>query len=75
MFTFSRSAYAICTNEKLSNICIPINALLCKQSNYTTHCKGIDLFYNNIVSALKISGTNCISMANVQKSSFSPVAG
>ena len=71
-----KSAYTICTNEKLSTICIPINALLCKQSNCTTHCKDIDLFYNSIVSALKTSGTNCIPMSNIVKnSSFRPIAG
>ena len=50
-----KRAYTICTNEKLSYICIPIKALLCRQStsNCTTHCKDIDLFYNSIVSALK----------------------
>ena len=71
-----KSAYTICTNEKLSTICIPINALLYKQSNCTTHCNDIDLFYNSIVSALKTSGTNCIPMSNIVKnSSFRPIAG
>ena len=37
-----KSDYTICTNKKLSTICIPINALLCKQSNCTSHCKNID---------------------------------
>ena len=44
-----KNAYTICTNEKVSNIKIPINALLCKESNCTIHCKDIDIFYNNIV--------------------------
>ena len=57
-----KNAYTICTNEKLSNIKIPINALLCKESNCTIHCKDIDIFYNNIVAALKTSGTECIPM-------------
>ena len=71
-----KSTYTICTNKKLSKICIPITALLCKQSNCTTHCKDIDLFYNSIVSALQTSGTNCISMSNIVKSlSFRPIAG
>ena len=48
-----KSAYTICTNEKLEYICIPIKALHGGQSNGTTHCKDIDLFYNSIVSALK----------------------
>ena len=55
-----KSDYTICTNEKLSTICMPINSLLCKQSNCTTHCKDIDLFHNSIVSALKSSGTSNI---------------
>ena len=71
-----KSAYTICTNDKLSTICIPINALLCKQSNCTSHCKDIDLFYNSIVSALKTSGTNCVPMSNIVKNlSFRPIAG
>ena len=37
--------------EKLSNSCIPIDALLCKQSNCTLHCKDIDKFYSDIVYA------------------------
>ena len=69
-----KSAYTICTNGRLSIICISINALLCKQSNYN-HYKDIDLFYNSIVSALKTSGTKCIPMSNIVKnSSFHPVA-
>ena len=55
-----KSAYHICTNEELSKICFPTNALLCKQSNCTLHCKDIDVFYNDIILALKTSGTNCI---------------
>ena len=71
-----KGAYTICTNEKLSNICIPINALPCKQSNCTTHRKDIDLFYISIVSALKTSGTNCIPKSNIVKnSSFRPIDG
>ena len=71
-----KNAYTICTNEKLSNIKIPINALLCKESNCTIHCKDIDIFYNNIVAALKTSGTECIPMSHTDKnSSFRPVAG
>ena len=38
------NAYTINTNEKLSNIKIPINVLLCKESNCTIHCKDIDIF-------------------------------
>ena len=37
--------YIICTNEKLSNILIPINALLCKESNCTIPCKDIDIIF------------------------------
>ena len=71
-----KNAYTICTNEKLSNIKIPINALLCKESNCTIHCKDIDIFYNNIVAALKTSGTECIPMSHTDKnSSFRTVAG
>ena len=71
-----KNAYTICTNEKLSNIKIPINALLCKEFNCTIHCKDIDIFYNNIVTALKTSGTECIPMSHTDKnSSFCPVAG
>ena len=70
-----KSAYTICTNENLSNICIPINALLCKQSNCTTHCKDMDLFYNSSDSALKTSDTNCIPMLNTVKNySFCSIA-
>ena len=62
------NAHTICTNEKLSNIKIPIKALLCKESNSTIHCKDIDIFYNNIVAALKTSRTACIPMSHADKS-------
>ena len=62
-----KNAYTICSNEKLSNISIAINALLCKEFNFTVYCKDIGLFYNNIVSARKASGTECIPMSNADK--------
>ena len=34
-----KNAYTICTNEKLSNIKIPINALLCKESDCTVRAE------------------------------------
>ena len=38
--------------------------------------KDMDIFYNNIVAALKTSGTECILMSHADKnSSFRPVAG
>ena len=52
-----KNAYTICTNEKLLNIKISNNALLCRESNFTIYCKDVDIFYNNIVAALKTSGT------------------
>ena len=71
-----KSAYKICTMEKLSNICIPIDALLCKQSNCTLHCKDIDKLYNDIAYALTSSGTDCIPISKVDKNStFLPIAG
>ena len=67
-----KSFYHICTNEELSNICIPTNALLCKQS------KDIDVIYNDIILALKTSGTNfmptCMSKSD-KTSTFHPIAG
>ena len=46
------------------------------KSNCTIHCKDIDIFYNNIVAALKTSGTECIPMFHTDKySSFRPFAG
>ena len=71
-----KNASAICTNEKLLNIKISINALLCKESNCTIHCKDIDIFYYNIIAALKTSGTECIPRSHADKnSSFRSVAG
>ena len=55
-------------NEELSKICIPTNALLCKQSNCT--------LYSDIILVLKTSGTNCIPMSKSDKTStFRPIAG
>ena len=62
--------------EKLSNICIPIDALLCKLSNCTLHFKVLDKFYNDIVYSLTSSGTECIPIPKVDKNStYLPIAG
>ena len=62
--------------DTLSNICIPIDALLCKLSNCTLHCKDIDKFYNDIIYALASSCTNCLSTSKVDRDfTFLPIAG
>ena len=71
-----KSTCHICTNEELSKICIPTNALLCQQFNCTLNCKDIDVSYNDIILALKIPGTNCIPMSKSDKTSaFCLIAG
>ena len=71
----NKSACRICTMEKLSNSCIPIDALLCKQSK-TLHFKVLDKFYNDIVYSLTSSGIDRIHISEVNKnSSFLPIAG
>ena len=50
--TFSeldKSAYHICTNEELSKICIPINALLCKQSRTVLFIVKILMYFITIL--------------------------
>ena len=61
-----KNAYTICTNKKISNISIQMNPLFCKKSNCIIHCKDIDIISNNIVAALKTSGTECIPMSHAE---------
>ena len=71
---FYKNAYTINTNEKLSNISIPIKTLFCTECNCTLHCKDIDIFYKSIVTVLKISGHE-LPISNADKNlSFRPVA-
>ena len=62
------NAYTISTNEKLSNIKIPINALLCKESHCTIHCKDVDIFITTLSLHLKhlaLSVYQCLMLIRI----------
>ena len=52
--------YYNCTHRLLSDIEIPIKALYCKDSNCANHNIGLESFYNQIVSAMKLATQKCI---------------
>ena len=52
--------YSHCTNNLLSNIELPIEALLCRNANCTSHLNTIDCFYTSIINSLKSAESECI---------------
>ena len=52
--------YSHRTNNLLSNIELPIEALLCRNTNCTSHINTISLFYTSIINPLKNAESECI---------------
>ena len=52
--------YSHRTNNVLSNIELPIEALLCRNPNCSSHLHTIDCFYTSIINSLKSAESECL---------------